>query len=85
VLQIDFNEKDETGNHKIKMIHQVYRFNLENELSKHPTKELNEPATKERLMQSLERDNLHEVTFVRGDREDKCSSKRIRSSRPEPV
>jgi hypothetical protein len=70
-LQIDFNEKDETGNHKIKMIHQAYGFNLENELSKHPIKELNEPATKDRLMQSLERGNLHQVTFVRGEREDK--------------
>lgn len=69
-LQLDFNEKDASGNHKIKMIHQAYGFNLESELAKHPIKELNDPATKERLMQSLERGNLHQVTFVRGDRVD---------------
>jgi hypothetical protein len=40
-------------------------------LAKHPIKELNEPATKERLMQSLERGNLHEVTFEVGDKADK--------------
>ncbi len=69
-LQLDFNEKDESGNHKIKMIHQAYGFNLESELAKHPIKELNDLATKERLMQSLERGNLRQVTFVRGDRVD---------------
>lgn len=52
------------------MIHQAYGFNLESELAKHPIKELNDPATKERLMQSLERGNLHQVTFVRADRVD---------------
>src|SRR5690606_8384763 len=52
------------------MIHQAYGFNLESELAKHPIKELNDPATKERLMQSLERGNLHQITFVRGDRVD---------------
>jgi hypothetical protein len=70
-LQIDFNQQDDKGNHKFKMIHQAYGYDLDKELSKHPIKELNEPVTKERLMQSLERGNLHQVTFVKGDREDK--------------
>lgn len=70
-LQIDWSQKDNNGNHKFKMIHEAYGFNLENVLSKHPIKELNEPATKERLMQSLERGNLHQVTFVKGDKEEK--------------
>ena len=70
-LQIDFSQKDDNGNHKFKMIHQAYGYDLDKELSKHPIKELAEPTTKERLMQSLERGNLHQVTFVRGDRADK--------------
>lgn len=70
-LQIDFNQKDDYGNHKFKMIHQAYGYDLDKELSKHPIKELNEPVTKQRLMQSLERGNLHQVTFQKADRQDK--------------
>jgi len=70
-LQIDFAQKDDRGNHKFKMIHQAYGYDLEKELAKHPIKELNEPVTKERLMQTLERGNLHQVTFTKADREDK--------------
>ena len=44
---------------------------FEKELQKHPIKELSEPATKERMMQSIERGNLHQVTFVKGDKEEK--------------
>ena len=70
-LQIDFNQQDEKGNNKFKMIHQAYGYDLDKELSKHPIKELNEPVTKERLMQSLERGNLHQVTFTKADKEEK--------------
>ena len=59
------------SNYKVKQFHQGYGYNLENELAKHPIRELSEMTTKERLMQSLERGNLHEVTFVVGDRADK--------------
>ena len=70
-MQIDWNSKDDNGNHKIKMMHQAYGFDLEKELAKHPIKETMEPISKERLMQSLERGNRHQVTFVNADREDK--------------
>jgi hypothetical protein len=70
-LQIDWNQKDNNGNHKFKMIHEAYGFKLDDVLSKHPIKELNDPTTRERLMQSLERGNLHQVTFEKGDKEEK--------------
>jgi hypothetical protein len=70
-LQLDWSQKDNHGNHKFKMIHQGYGYDLEKELMKHPIRELGEPATKERLIQSLERGNLHQVTFQKADREDK--------------
>jgi hypothetical protein len=70
-LQLDWSQKDDHGNHKFKMIHQAYGYDLAKELEKHPIKELSDPVTKERLMQSLERGNLHQVTFKKGDREDK--------------
>lgn len=52
-------------------IHEAYGFGLDQVLAKHPIKELNEPVTKDRLMQSLERGNLHQVTFTKGDKEEK--------------
>lgn len=70
-LQIDFAQKDDKGNHKFKMFSNGYGYELEKELAKHPIKELNEPVTKERLMQSLERGNLHQVTFTKADKEEK--------------
>src|SRR5688572_16524213 len=70
-LQIDWNQKDNNGNHKFKMIHEAYGYNLESVLAKHPIKELNDPTAKDRLMQSLERGNQHQVTFVKGDKEEK--------------
>lgn len=70
-LQIDWNQKDHHGNHKFKMVHEAYGFKLEDVLKKHPIKELQDQPTKDRLMQSLERGNLHQVTFQRGDKEEK--------------
>lgn len=70
-LQIDWNQKDSHGNHKFKMIHEAYGFKLDDVLSKHPIKELNDPTSKGRLVQSLERGNLHQVTFQKGDKEEK--------------
>jgi hypothetical protein len=70
-ISIDWNQKDDNGNHKFKMIHQAYGFNLERTLEKYPIKELNELASKEKMLKSLERGNVHQVTFVKGDKEDK--------------
>jgi hypothetical protein len=70
-MQIDWNQKDNNGNHKFRMIHEAYGFKLENALAKHPIKELGDPTTKDRLMQSLERGNLHQVTFQKADKEEK--------------
>lgn len=70
-LQIDWNQKDNHGNHKFKMIHEAYGFKLEDVLKKHPIKELQDQTTKDRLIQSLERGNLHQVTFQKGDKEEK--------------
>ena len=70
-LQLDFSQKDDRGSFKVKQFHQGYGYNLKSELFKHPIKELTELETKERLLQSLERGNLHEVTFVNGDKADK--------------
>jgi hypothetical protein len=70
-LQLDPNIKDDNGNSKYRQFHTGYGYNLENELAKHPIKEFGDQLSKERLMQSLERGNLHQVTFTKGDKEEK--------------
>lgn len=70
-LQIDWNQKDNNGNHKFKMIHEAYGFNLQDTLKKHPIKELKDQTASDRLTQSLQRGNLHQVTFLKGDKEEK--------------
>src|SRR5688572_30968958 len=59
-LQVDWNQKDNHGNHKFKMIHEAYGYNLENALAKHPIQNLEGATYKDRLVKSLERGNLHE-------------------------
>lgn len=70
-LQIDWAQKDNHGNYKFRTIHEGYGYNLEKELQRYPIKDLNDITWKERLMQSLERGNLHQVTFIKGDKEEK--------------
>src|SRR5688572_31492784 len=67
-LQIDWDQKDNNGNHKFKMIHKAYGYDLEKELRKHPIQNLDGEMYKERLMKSLERGNLHEVVFQKSDK-----------------
>jgi hypothetical protein len=70
-LQLDFNQHDKSGNYKFNLIHKAYGYDLEKELMKHPMKELSDPASKEKLLQSLERGNKHQVTIIIGDKEEK--------------
>lgn len=72
-LQLDFNQQDKGGNYKFNLIHKAYGYDLEKELMKHPIKELSDPASKEKLLQSLERGNKHQVTVMNGDKEEKIS------------
>ncbi|MCF2496778.1 hypothetical protein [Dyadobacter chenhuakuii] len=63
-LQMDFKQTDSTGNFKLKQFHENYGFKLENELSKHPIKELQNDQDKTKLMDSLQKGNRQAVTFV---------------------
>lgn len=70
-LQINFTEKEDNGNNKLNRYHAAYGFDLEKSLGKHPIKELTSPEQKEILMKSLEKGNLHEVTFQREGKDEK--------------
>lgn len=59
--QLDFNEKDETGNYRMK----EYRngFDLNKVLSLYSIRELRMEESKERLVAALERGNLEQITL----------------------
>jgi hypothetical protein len=63
-IQMDFKETDSSGNFKLKQYHQNYGYDLENTLSKHPIRELENPKYKEDLIDSIKKGNLQLVTFV---------------------
>jgi hypothetical protein len=70
-LQLNLNEKDDKGNHRVHQYHEAWRYDLEKNLGKHPIKELSNATQKEQLIKSLEKGNAQQVTFVRDDKEEK--------------
>lgn len=70
-LQLDFSEKDKNDNYKVKQYHAGYGYDLEMVMSKYPIKEQLNPEEKTKLMKSLEKGNLTQVTFARQGGEDK--------------
>lgn len=70
-LQLDFQEKDKTDNYKVKQYHAGYGYDLEMVMAKYPIKEQLNAEEKTKLMKSLEKGNLTQVTFAREGGEDK--------------
>ena len=69
-LQLN-SKKEDNGTHKVLQYHSAYGFDLEKSLSKHPIKEIADPEQKEKLMKSLQKGNLQQVTFTRNEKEEK--------------
>lgn len=63
-VKLDFTDKDKNDNYKEKQYHQNWGYDLEAVLSKLSIKELADPKEKEKLIASLQKGNLHAVTFV---------------------
>ncbi|MBX2968229.1 MAG: hypothetical protein KF803_02575 [Cyclobacteriaceae bacterium] len=71
-LQLEFKEeKDKNDNYKVKQYHAGYGYDLEMVLAKYPIKEQLNPDEKTKVMKSLEKGNLTQVTFAREGGEDK--------------
>lgn len=70
-LQLDFQEKDKNDNYKVKQYHQGYGYDLDMVMSKYPIKEQLNVEEKTKLMKSLEKGNLTQVTFAKEGGEDK--------------
>jgi hypothetical protein len=70
-LQLDFQEKDKNDNFKVKQYHAGYGYDLDMVMAKYPIKEQLNAEEKTKLMKSLEKGNLTQVTFAREGGEDK--------------
>lgn len=70
-VQLDFQEKDKNDNYKVKQYHSGYGYDLDMALSKYPIKEQLDNEQKTKLIKSLEKGNLTQVTFAREGGEDK--------------
>lgn len=70
-LQLDPQAQDQQGNHKVKQFHENYGFNLEKTLKQFAIKEMEDPQQKERLLRSLGRGNLQQVTALQDGLETK--------------
>jgi len=62
-IQLNFEEKDGTGNYKVRQYRQQYGYDLEKTLEKYPILELNNEELKANLLRSLKRGNMHPVSF----------------------
>lgn len=69
--QLDFNKQKQNGDFEMRLFNKNYGFDLEKVLVNYPIKELDTPAYKESLIQSLQRGNLQSVTFKNSNEEQK--------------
>ncbi|SFH38014.1 hypothetical protein [Pedobacter insulae] len=76
-VQLDFEDADSNGQFKMKYYHDNYGFNLPDELAKQPIKELDDVEKKAQMIRSLERGNLHTVTYIKDGEEHKGSIKAV--------
>jgi hypothetical protein len=70
-LQLDFSQKDKNNNFTVKQYHTAYGYDLNATLSRYPIKELGTEEDKIKLMQSLEKGNVQQVTFIKDGKEEK--------------
>lgn len=70
-LQLDLQEKDKNNNFKVKQYHDGYGYDLAAVAQKYPIKELGNDEDRTKLLKSLEKGNVQQVTFVRDGKEDK--------------
>lgn len=67
--QLDFSQKTESGNFKVKQFTDNHGYNLESALAKHPIKELSDSQWKDKLLKSLEKGNVQAVKMEKDGRE----------------
>ncbi len=69
--QLDFNDKDATGNYKMKEFLAAYGYDLKQVLQQLPLKELMSSQETEKLMNTLKDGGRHAVSFLKDGKEQK--------------
>jgi hypothetical protein len=62
-IQLDFSEKDQYNNYKVKQYREQYGYDLEKTLEKYPIRELCDTELRADLIRSLKKGNQHAVSF----------------------
>lgn len=70
-IQLDFNDKDASGNHKLKEFHSAYGFDVKEALKQLPLKELTTSEATEKLLNALKNGHQHAVTLKKDGKEQK--------------
>lgn len=70
-IQLDFSEKDKNDNFKVKQFHSGYGYDIDAVVKRYPIKELGNEDDREKLIKSLKKGNVHQVTFNSEGKEDK--------------
>ncbi len=70
-MQLDFNDKDASGNHKLKEFHSAYGFDVKEALKQLPLKELTTSEATEKLLNALKNGHQQAVTLKKDGKEQK--------------
>ena len=68
-IQLDLNDKDASGNHRIKEFHSGYGYDLEKALQQLPLKELSNKNEADKLKDDLKQGNRLPVTLIKNGNE----------------
>lgn len=68
-IQLDLNDKDASGNHRIKEFHSGYGYDLEKALQQLPIKELSNKTEADKLKDALKQGNRLPVTLIKNGNE----------------
>ncbi|MCV9932903.1 hypothetical protein OIU80_11465 [Flavobacterium sp. LS1R47] len=68
-IQLNLNDKDAVGNHRIKEFHSEYGYDLEKALQQLPLKELSNKANAYKLQDALRQGNRQLVTLLKNGKE----------------
>jgi hypothetical protein len=68
-MQLDLNDKDTSGNHRIKEFHSGYGYDLEKAVQQLPLKEYSNKTETDKLKDALQQGNRQSVTLVKNGKE----------------
>lgn len=68
-MQLDLNDKDASGNHRIKEFHSGYGYDLEKAVKQLPLKELSNKTHADKLQDALKQGNRQPITLIKNGNE----------------